>query len=131
LGWRELDGYLRGFIDAIFFDGERYYLIDYKSNHLGSQQADYLPDQLIQPMMDHDYVLQYLIYTIALDRHLAQRLEAYDYDLHFGGVYYLFLRGLAQSHEPGCGVFFDRPSAELIRRASALLGEPVAPKEAR
>jgi len=126
MGWRELDGYLRGFIDAIFCDGERYYLIDYKSNHLGSQQADYLPDQLLQPMIDHDYILQYLIYTIALDRHLAQRLEAYNYDRHFGGVYYLFLRGLAQTHEPGCGVFFDRPSADLIRRASALLGDPLA-----
>ena len=124
MGWRELDGYLRGFIDAVFCDGERYYLIDYKSNHLGSQQADYLPDRLLQPMIDHDYILQYLIYGIALDRHLAQRLEGYDYDVHFGGVYYLFLRGLSPSHEPGCGVFFDRPSAELICRASALLGDP-------
>ena len=77
-------------------------------------------------MIAHDYVLQYLIYAIALDRHLAQRLEAYDYDEHFGGIYYLFLRGLAASHEPGCGIFFDRPSAELIRRASALLGDPIA-----
>lgn len=126
MSWRELDGYLRGFIDAVFCDGQRYFLIDYKSNHLGSQQADYLPDRLLQPMIDHDYVLQYLIYAIALDRHLAQRLLGYDYDLHFGGVYYLFLRGLAQSHEPGCGVFFDRPSTELIRRASALLGDPQA-----
>jgi len=124
MSWRDLDGYLRGFIDAVFCDGERYYLIDYKSNHLGSQQADYLPDRLLQPMIDHDYILQYLIYGIALDRHLAQRLEGYDYDVHFGGVYYLFLRGLSPSHEPGCGVFFDRPSAELIRRASALLGDP-------
>jgi exodeoxyribonuclease V beta subunit len=82
-------------------------------------------------MIDHDYVLQYLIYTIALDRHLAQRLAGYDYDLHFGGVYYLFLRGLAQSHEPGCGAFFDRPSAEIIRRASALLGDPHASREVR
>ena len=120
--WRELKGYLRGFIDSVFYDGERYFLIDYKSNHLGARQADYLPDRLIQPMIDHDYVLQYLIYSIALDRHLAQRLADYDYDTHFGGVYYLFLRGLAESHEPECGVFFDRPSRELIHRASALLG---------
>ena len=120
--WRELNGYLRGFIDSVFYDGERYFLIDYKSNHLGSRQADYMPDRLIQPMIDHDYILQYLIYSIALDRHLAQRLVGYDYDRHFGGVYYLFLRGLAETHEPNCGVFFDRPSRELIRAASALLG---------
>jgi exodeoxyribonuclease V beta subunit len=130
MGWRELDGYLRGFIDAVFFDGQRYFLIDYKSNHLGSQQADYRPDELLQPMIEHDYVLQYLIYAIALDRHLAQRLVGYEYDVHFGGVYYLFLRGLAPSHESGCGVFFDRPSAELIHRASALLGDPQMSKGA-
>lgn len=122
MGWRELRGYLRGFIDSVFHDGERYYLIDYKSNHLGSLQEDYAPARLIQPMIDHDYVLQYLIYSIALDRHLRQRLPAYDYVEHFGGVYYLFLRGLAEAHEPDCGVFFDRPSAEIIRGASALLG---------
>jgi len=129
MSWRELDGYLRGFIDAVFHDGQRYFLIDYKSNHLGARQADYLPDRLLQPMIEHDYVLQYLIYAIALDRHLAARLEGYDYDSHFGGVYYLFLRGLALSHSPGCGVFFDRPSAELMRRASALLGDPKRSRE--
>ena len=129
MSWRELDGYLRGYIDAVFFDGQQYFLIDYKSNHLGSQQADYLPDQLLRPMIEHDYVLQYLIYAIALDRHLARRLDGYEYDEHFGGVYYLFLRGLAVSHEAGCGVFFDRPSEELIHRASSLLGDPRRSKE--
>ena len=130
MSWRELDGYLRGFIDAVFFDGQRYFLIDYKSNHLGRQQADYLPDQLLRPMIEHDYVLQYLIYAIALDRHLAPRLDGYECDEHFGGVYYLFLRGLAVSHEAGCGVFFDRPSEELMHRASSLLGDPQRSKEA-
>ena len=123
MGWRTLNGYLRGFIDAVFFDGRQYFLIDYKSNYLGSRQVDYMPDRLIQPMIDHDYVLQYLIYAIALDRHLAQRLSGYDYDEHFGGVYYLVWRGLAESHEPGCGIFFDRPSRELIGGVSALLSD--------
>ncbi len=122
LGWRELRGYLRGFIDAVFFDGDRYFLVDYKSNDLGSRQVDYLPDRLLEPMIRHDYVLQYLIYAVALDRHLGRRLENYDYEKHFGGVYYLFLRGFAEEHPPGCGVFFDRPPRDLLRRVSALLG---------
>ena len=122
LGWRELRGYLRGFIDAVFFDGERYFLLDYKSNHLGSAQADYRPDRLGAPMIEHDYVLQYLLYTVALDRHLGRILPDYDYERHFGGVYYLFLRGLALEHEPGCGIFFDRPEESTIRGISALLG---------
>ena len=89
---------------------------------MGPNQADYAPDQLLQPMIDHDYVLQYLIYSIALDRHLSQRLVDYDYDKHFGGAYYLFLRGLCESHSPQCGVFFDRPAREMIEQASALFG---------
>ena len=125
-----LEGMMTGLIDLIVRHEGRYYLIDYKSNHLGSQQADYLPDRLLQPMINHDYILQYLIYAIALDRHLTRRLEGYEYEKHFGGVYYLFLRGLAESHEAGCGVFFDRPSEELIHRASSLLGDPQRSKGA-
>ena len=122
LGFRQLTGFLRGFIDAVFFDGERYYLVDYKSNHLGSHQADYRGDALVEPMIGHDYVLQYLLYAVALDRHLGERLQDYDYDTHFGGAYYLFLRGFAESHEEGCGVFFDLPPREIVDSVSALMG---------
>jgi exodeoxyribonuclease V beta subunit len=126
LDWRTLQGFLRGFIDSVFCDGERYFLIDYKSNHLGVRRQDYMPDALVRPMIEHDYVLQYLVYAVALDRHLATRIEGYDYERHFGGIYYLFLRGLARAHPPGCGIFFDRPPADLIQRISALIGEPDA-----
>ncbi len=122
LGFPELRGFLRGFIDAVFFDGERYFLADYKSNHLGARQADYLPDALVAPMIHHDYVLQYLLYTIALDRHLATCVPDYDYDRHFGGIYYLFLRGFAPEHAPLCGVFHDRPPRAIVEGVSALLG---------
>lgn len=122
LGFSELRGFLRGFIDAVFFDGERYFLADYKSNHLGARQADYLPEALVEPMIHHDYVLQYLLYTIALDRHLATCVPDYDYDRHFGGIYYLFLRGFAPEHAPLCGVFHDRPPRATVEGVSALLG---------
>jgi len=122
LGWPQLKGYLRGFIDAVFFDGERYFLVDYKSNHLGSHQSDYSPERLLAPMIDHDYVLQYLIYSVALDRYLTRTLANYSYDVHFGGAYYLFLRGMSEDHPPGCGVFFDRPDEDLVRGVSRLFG---------
>ena len=57
------------------------------------------------------------------------RIADYDYERHFGGAYYLFLRGMAESHEPGCGIFFDRADRETVRRVSALLGVPA--EEAR
>ncbi|MEZ4331900.1 MAG: exodeoxyribonuclease V subunit beta [Myxococcota bacterium] len=122
LAWPALSGFLRGFIDAVFFDGTRWFVVDYKSNHLGMRQRDYHPERLLAPMIEHDYVLQYLLYVVAVDRHLASRLDDYDYERDFGGAYYLFLRGLAETHAPGCGVFFDRPDGATIRRVSALLG---------
>jgi exodeoxyribonuclease V beta subunit len=72
------------------------------------------------------YRLQYLLYSVALDRYLARRLPGYDADLHFGGVLYLFVRGLrpgwcATDGRPA-GLFFDRPPAFALRRLSALLG---------
>jgi exodeoxyribonuclease V beta subunit len=122
LGFQRLEGFLRGFIDAVFFDGERYFLIDYKSNHLGALQSDYAPEMLVESMLAHDYVLQYLLYSVAVDRHLSVHLEDYDYDRHFGGAYYLFLRGFAREHAPGTGVFHDRPPREIVHGLSALLG---------
>ena len=124
LSWPFFAGFLRGFIDAVFCDGERYFVIDYKSNHLGARQSDYRPARLVEPMIQHDYVLQYLLYTVAVDRHLASRIADYDYERHFGGAYFLFLRGMAEGHEPGCGIFFDRPERAIVRRVSDLLGQP-------
>ena len=118
-----MNGFLRGYIDAIFHDGERYYLIDYKSNHLGARQTDYAPDALVGAMIDHDYVLQALLYTVALDRHLTVCVSGYDYDRDFGGAYYLFLRGLAPSHFDACGVFHDRPPREIVEALQSLLGQ--------
>ena len=65
-------------------------------------------------MIDHDYVLQALLYTAALDRHLSVCVPDYDYDRDFGGAYYLFLRGLSPTHFDGCGVFHDRAPKGLV-----------------
>lgn len=111
-------GYLRGFVDLIFRHEGRYYLIDYKSNRLGTTQSDYVQAALVDEMAGHHYVLQYHLYLVALDRHLRRTLPSYDYDRDLGGVYYLFLRGM--NGEPGAGVYADRPCPELIADLAAL-----------
>ena len=103
----------------------RFYVLDYKSNHLGAHSEDYRPERLGEAMAEHHYHLQYLLYSVALHRHLAQRVAKYDYDAHFGGVYYLFVRGMHPSTGAGSGVFFHRPSKRLIERLSALLDDPL------
>lgn len=107
-------GFMRGFIDLVFRNGERYYIIDWKSNHLGNRIEDYGPEALAAAMGEHAYPLQYTLYTMALHQYLRRRVPGYDYDRHFGGIFYLFLRGVDPAAGPGFGVFRDRPRAETI-----------------
>ncbi|MDG1204805.1 MAG: exodeoxyribonuclease V subunit beta [Pseudomonadales bacterium] len=115
----KVEGMMTGFIDLIVQVDGKFYLIDYKSNDLGSEQSLYEDEQLNAAMLHHQYDLQYLIYTVALNRYLAQSMENYDYDQHFGGVCYLFLRGMNRSN--GSGVFYDMPPRALIEELDELV----------
>lgn len=121
LGFEPLEGYLKGFIDLVFRHDDRWYVVDYKSNHLGDVRGAYTPDRLREAMAHHNYYLQYLLYTVALHRYLTWRLPGYDFDQHFGGVYYLFLRGMSPGTGPAFGVFHDEPSRDLVLGLSELL----------
>jgi exodeoxyribonuclease V beta subunit len=105
---------MKGFIDLVFKAHGRFYVLDYKSNWLGEELSDYASEQLAQAMADSDYTLQYLIYTVALHRYLRCRIPDYDYDTHFGGVFYLFLRGIDPKSGQDTGIYRDRLSKELI-----------------
>jgi exodeoxyribonuclease V beta subunit len=114
-------GFLRGFIDLVFRVEGRYYLLDWKSNYLGQDYADYQPARLKTVMAEDYYFLQYHLYTLALDQFLRLRLPAYDYERDFGGVYYLFIRGMRSAAGADGGVFYDRPQASLIEDLRSLL----------
>jgi exodeoxyribonuclease V beta subunit len=121
LRFRELQGWMRGFVDLVFVHNERWYVVDYKSNHLGPRPDDYVGASLERAMVHHHYVLQYHLYCVALHRFLRRRLAGYDPSRHFGGVAYMFLRGMAPHHAPGCGVFEDHPSPALLDGLSDVL----------
>ena len=133
LTFSQLRGHLRGFIDLVFEHAGRFYVLDWKSNHLGDTPADYGPPSLARAMDRQGYHLQYLLYCVALHRTLAQRLPDYDFEAHFGGVLYLFVRGV-RPHWPGCGVFAHRPALATLQQLSvvsqfeALVPEPAAMK---
>ena len=112
LQFEQIQGMVRGSIDLVFRHYGKYYLVDYKSNFLGSSLADYNQEALKKEMLHSHYDWQYLIYTLALHRYLQSVVPHYDYARDFGGVFYLFLRGM--NGEPQSGVFYDRPSVELI-----------------
>ena len=112
LQFEQIQGMVRGSIDLVFRHNGKYYLVDYKSNFLGSTLADYNQEALKKEILHSHYDWQYLIYTLALHRYLQSVVPHYDYARDFGGVFYLFLRGM--NGEPQSGVFYDRPSVELI-----------------
>jgi exodeoxyribonuclease V beta subunit len=120
-------GFLKGFIDLVFHHEGRFYIVDYKSNRLGDRVADYGPARLQHAMQEHHYFLQYHLYAVALHRHLGVRVPSYDFERCFGGVYYLFLRGMAPEHPFRTGVFFDRPSLALLEELADALGAAGSP----
>ncbi|MBK9362077.1 MAG: exodeoxyribonuclease V subunit beta [Rubrivivax sp.] len=126
-GFATLRGYLRGFIDLVFEHQGRWYIVDWKSNHLGHTAADYAAPGLARAMAEHGYELQALLYAVALHRHLGRRLAGYDFDRHVGGVLMLFVRGVRPGWVDGqgrpCGVHAVRPTRALIEDLSALLGD--------
>jgi exodeoxyribonuclease V beta subunit len=118
---RDIRGFMIGTIDLLAdFEG-RYFLLDYKSNHLGNTVDRYAAPLLADAMADGHYYLQYLIYAVAVNRYLKARMPGYAYEQHFGGVLYLFLRGIREGDQQGA--FFDRPSQELMLALESCLSD--------
>ena len=126
LEFSPLRGYMKGFIDLVFEADGRFYLADYKSNWLGPEPADYRRPCLDEAIARESYLLQYLIYTVALHRYLRLHLPDYDYERHFGGVYYLFLRGMDPARGPDFGVYRDRPAWALVKALDDLMATGAA-----
>lgn len=124
LDFPALRGFLKGYIDLVFEHESRFFVVDYKSNYLGPRFADFRPAQLSQAMAHGHYHLQYHLYVLAVHRYLAHRMPDYDYDLHFGGVYYLFIKGMSPELGPASGVFFDRPTRALVEALDELFRSP-------
>lgn len=119
LNFDGFSGMLKGFIDLVFEYQGRYYVLDWKSNYLGDKPSDYQGANLEAAMLAHRYDVQYHLYSLALHQYLRLRLPNYDYHSHFGGVYYLFLRGMDGKTQNG--VFYARPEYELLNELSALI----------
>jgi exodeoxyribonuclease V beta subunit len=108
---------MTGKIDLVYAHDDRYYVLDYKSNRLPA----YDRDALAAAMDDSEYTLQALLYALALHRWLRFRMgDAYDYDAHFGGIRYVFCRGLDAASPRSPGVHAWQPSRALIDGLDAL-----------
>lgn len=114
---RQLEGLMTGKIDLTYVRDGRWYVLDYKSNRL----PDYAPAQLDAAMRHSEYDLQALIYTVALHRWLRFRIGAgYDYARDFGGIRYLFCRGLDATRPQSPGLYAHNFAPELVHAVDEL-----------
>lgn len=119
-----LNGMFKGFIDLVAEKDGQYYVIDWKSNHLGASDDDYSQETMQKAIIEHRYDLQYVLYILALHRQLTARLPDYDYDQHVGGAVYVFLRGWQNPTTQG--LFHDKPPRALIEALDTLFSHATA-----
>ena len=120
-----VDGLLIGFIDLVFkspTDG-KYYLLDWKTNFLGNSIRDYDDVSMSAKMAEARYHLQFSLYASVLDEHMKRSVDGWNYDHHFGGIIYLFLRGFGASpqHHPRAGAFCFKPTSDFVGKVKAAL----------
>jgi exodeoxyribonuclease V beta subunit len=110
------EGFMKGYIDTIFQHNGRFYIVDWKSNFLGTSIKDYAQDLLRETIRSNYYNLQYYIYTLALHQYLRWRMPNYRYENDFGGVFYVFIRGVDSNSGPEFGIFNDVPESRFIEK---------------
>lgn len=111
--------YMTGFIDLVARQNGQYIIIDYKSNYLGDTPKDYSQENLKEEILSASYDLQYHLYTVALVKFLRSKIPDFDYDTHFLGVAYLFVRGMKAGSDNG--VWFYKPDKEVITKLERML----------
>ena len=121
LQFEPMNGFMNGFIDLTFEHDGRFYFADWKSNWLGLTSHAYQPAAIAAEMQRNFYALQLCLYSVALHRYLRVRKHDYDFERHFGGAFYVFLRGIDPAH-PQQAVYFRRPSGEFVENLSRILG---------
>ncbi len=114
LTFSPVKGLMKGYLDVLFQHGGRYFIVDWKSNFLGTTLENYQRELLNAEMQKAFYVLQYHLYVLATHLHLKMKLPGYVYEKDFGGVFYIFLRGIDAVRGPEYGIFEDRPDIRLV-----------------
>lgn len=114
LGFTPLRGYFEGIVDLVGQLPDKSWVVaDYKTNRLDR----YAPRFVDTAMADCHYLLQALLYAVAVNRWL-ERTKGWTYENNFCGVAYLFLRGLKAGSSQG--VWFQKPPPALVRAVDAL-----------
>lgn len=104
-------GFLHGIIDLVFCYQDKYYIVDWKSNWLGSSIEDYNYQNMERCMIENNYFFQAALYKEALKKYLNLWIKK-PFEEIFGGTYYIFLRGV--NREGNNGIFFIKTDMESV-----------------
>ncbi|MEX1063211.1 MAG: exodeoxyribonuclease V subunit beta [Balneolaceae bacterium] len=121
---KKLQGYMTGFVDLIVRQKGIYYILDYKSNYLGDALQDYRDEVLRAEMAAAGYDIQYHLYTTAFKKFMENRRPSFDYESEFGGVFYLFVRGMKAG--TASGIYFDKPCKGTITELEKILSRKMS-----
>lgn len=121
LTFMPVKGFMKGYIDMVFSANGKYYLIDWKSNFLGEEITAYDQNSMKQVMNENYYILQYHLYAVALHQYLGTRIKEYYYSRNFGGIFYIFIRGVNPDYGSDYGIYFDLPGKEIMNKLGTAL----------
>ncbi len=116
--WRAERGFLTGFVDFVFQLNGLTYFADWKSDLLRSWATDALEEHVRR-----NYDLQARIYSVGVVRLLGITGER-EYHERFGGLVYVFLRGIEAAGGER-GIYFRRPAWTEIVEYEAALGSVI------
>lgn len=93
------DNLIKGYVDLIFIKDGKFYISDYKSNHL----EDPSPDGILQKIQDESssYYLQRDLYALVLLDYLIKLYDEEEALSKFGGVHFFFLRYMKEGNSEG------------------------------
>ena len=89
--------YCNGFIDLLFKRGEYYSILDWKSDSLNEDFNSYSSSKELKKHTDDSYSIQRVLYSYCLIMALKQNYPDLDeeeiFSSHFGGIYYVYIKG--------------------------------------
>ena len=104
---RKLRHYCNGFVDLIFKNGDYYSIVDWKSDTLNEDFEAYNKVDSLAKHVNDCYSIQRVLYSYCLIKwikmHNNHLSEQEIFEKHFGGVYYIFIRGC--NSNTGNGVY--------------------------
>ncbi len=130
----QLKNFCNGFVDLIFKRGEYFSIIDWKSDSLSDDFTSYSDAGALKRHVDDAYSIQRVLYSYCLIQWLknyySDTTEEEIFQKHFGGIYYVFLRGCNENTGNGIYAHTWENYAELKEAFDEICASKIGGKKA-